>query len=245
MTRIGLPAYINALPFHLPFTLGELKTGHSFECAIPSVLNKRLRTNTLDAALTSCAEYFDGPYRSVPGYCIGAHKEILSVNLYIRGSVDGARIGCTHHSATSIALLKVLCRYFWKVEADFVPLRENEAYDGMLIIGDDALKQMTIPGYKTIDLAAAWHEATGLPFVFAVISTRDGIAFPEEEFEAALKWSESNRERLVEAAHSQSQLPKSLINRYYDICNYRLGEKELEGLNLFKELREGVSKVCS
>lgn len=245
MARVGIVEYINALPFHLPYKLGELKTKHTFEYAIPSTLNSFLRAGKLEAALTSCAEYFDGPYSLVPGFCIGARKEILSVNLYIRERVDGARIGVTHHSATSIALLKVLCRHYWKAEPKFVPLKDEEEYDGMLIIGDDALKQMTIPGYKTIDLAAAWHEETGLPFVFAVIAARNGNGFSGEEFEAALRWSEANRSRLVEAAHMQSGLPKHLINRYYDVCNYRLGERELEGLNLFKQLRESVSEICA
>ncbi len=245
MARIGIVEYINALPFHLPYRLGELQTEHTFEHAIPSVLNSRLRAGELDAALTSCAEYFDGPYRLVPGFCIGAHKEILSVNLYLRGELDGASIGLTHHSATSIALLKVLCRHFWKVEPKFAPLEKNQEYDGMLIIGDDALARMTIPGYKTIDLAEAWHKATGLPFVFAVIAAREGALFREDVFEKALEWSAANRERLVEAAHAQSGLPKTLISRYYDVCKYRLGEKELEGLKLFQKLRESVSEVCT
>jgi len=245
MTQIGIVEYINALPFHLPYQLGELQTENSFTYAIPSVLNAQLREGELDMALTSCAEYFDGPYQLMPGYCIGAHKEILSVNLYIKGSLDGARIGLTHHSATSIALLKVLCHHFWKVEPDFVPLTENEEYDGFLIIGDDALKQMTIPGYQTIDLATAWYEATQLPFVFAVIAVREGINIKGDVFEDALQWSDANRDRLVEAAHAQCGLPAALINRYYDVCKYRLGEKELEGLHLFQRLRESVSKVCA
>lgn len=243
MAQIGIVEYINALPFYFPLQIGELQTEHTFTYDIPSRLNTQLREGKLDMALTSCSEYLDGTYQLLPGYCIGAHKEILSVNLYLQGKLDGGRIGLTHHSATSIALLKVLCHHFWKEKPNFVPLQEGEKYDGFLLIGDNALKKMTIPGYRTIDLASAWYEATRLPFVFAVIAVREGIQCDGDEFEAALQWSEANRERLVEAAYTQTGLPKNLINRYYDVCCYRLGEKELEGLQLFKNLRESVSKI--
>ncbi len=242
MTHIGIVEYINALPLRL----GAPKSANTFTYAIPSVLNRMLRQGELDMALTSCAEYFDGPYDLMPGYCIGAQKEILSVNLYSRvPSLDGARIGLTHHSATSIALLKVLCHHFWKVEPTFVPLQQGEEYDASLIIGDDALKQMTIPGYQTIDMATAWYEATGLPFVFAVFAVREGVQADPAPFEAALQWSEAHPEELIEAAHAQSGLPKPLIKRYYEVCHYRLGEQELKGLELFKKLRQSVSEICA
>ncbi len=250
--NIGIVEYINALPFHLPFRLGELQTKATFTYGIPSELNRQLHEGKLDIALTSSVEYFNGSYQLLPGYCIGAHKEILSVNLYIRGEqvvrdknfdrkvLEGAQIGLTHHSGTSIALLKVLCAHFWKVKPNFVPLTQNEVYDGFLLIGDDALKKLTIPGYQTIDLATAWYEATQLPFVFALITMREDISYKADEFEKALQWSETHREYLVDAAHKQCGLPKALINRYYDVCKYRLGENELEGLHLFQSLSKHV-----
>ncbi len=248
MTRIGMVEYINALPFHLPFRLGELTTNASITYGIPSALNAQLRAGDLDMALTSCAEYFDGPYNLLPGFCIGAFKEILSVNLYTRTELDGATIALTHHSATSVALVKVLCHHFWRVEPTFVPLDREKpltSYDAFLLIGDEALEQLTIPGYQTIDLAHAWYEATQLPFVFAVFAQRKGAQDYSEELEAALQWSEANRERLIHEAHQQSGLDPELIDRYYSLCCYRLGPKEREGLDLFQQLRENVSKVCT
>ncbi|MCH9626680.1 MAG: Chorismate dehydratase [Chlamydiales bacterium] len=249
MTHIGMVEYINALPFHLPFRLGEIKTEASITYGIPSAVNAQLRAGKLDMALTSCAEYFDGPYQLLPGFCIGACKEILSVNLYTRlPKLDGATIAVTHHSATSIALLKVLCHHFWKVEPTFIPLEREKPlthYDAFLLIGDEALEQLTIPGYQTIDLASAWYEATQLPFVFAVFAQRGGAHDHSGELEASLQWSEANRGRLIHEAHLQSGLAPELIDRYYTLCRYRLEDKEREGLNLFQQLREHVSKVCA
>ena len=243
MARIGIVKYINALPFRFPMQIGELQTEHTFAYDIPSRLNTQMRERNLDIALTSSSEYLSGAYQFLPGYCIAARQEILSVNLYLKGELNGGKIGLTHHSATSVTLLRVLCHHFWKKTPYFVPLSDREEYDGFLLIGDYALKKMTISGYRTIDLASAWYEATGLPFVFAVIAVRQGVQWDDNIFERALQWSEANRTQLIEAAYTQSGLPKSLINRYYDMCYYRLGKKELEGLQTFKNLSERVPKI--
>lgn len=236
---VGMIEYINAFPFRM----GMEHMDTTFIFGVPSTINKLLRSGELDIALTSSVAYFEGPFQMVPpGFGIAAHDEILSVNLYLRGALrDNIRIGITHHSATSAALLKVLCHHFWKVEALFEPL--TDTCDGFLLIGDEALKQRTISGYQTIDLAAAWYKATQLPFVFAVFMQKEGMNC-SAQLESALQWSEAHREMIVEKAHLKTGLPKLLINKYYDKCHYRLGPRELEGLNLFKEL-SNVQQVYS
>lgn len=244
--RIGIVKYINAFPFYLPYRLGELKSPSTFQFGIPSQVNTWFREGTIDLALTSCTEYFDSHCKGLPSYGIAAQNEILSVNLYLRTSLNKARIGVTHHSATSVSLLKVLCRFFWKATPDLIPFDRQkplEEYGGILLIGDEALSKSTLPGYETVDLGKAWNEATSLPFVFALFSQKENRKLPEEEIEAALQWSENNRALLVSEAEKQSGLPPSLINRYYDLCRYRLREQEREGLYLFQTLRERVSEI--
>ncbi|MEZ5314812.1 MAG: menaquinone biosynthesis protein [Chlamydiales bacterium] len=241
MVHLGIVSYINALPFYLPFKLGVLKTTHTFEYGIPTILNDYLRTEKIEAALTSSIEYLQGSYQLAPDLCIATYQESLSVNLYLRGKLEGGSIGLTHQSATSVILLKILCRHFWNVTPQFFPLIKGKSYDGILMIGDDALKRLTIPHHKTIDLATAWYQMTGLPFVFAVIAIRKGVLFDSKELRQALEWSKIHRQHLVEVAYHQTQLPKLLINHYYDSFHYQLKERELEGLDLFKKLKEDVS----
>ncbi len=243
MTNIGIVEYINALPFHLPFSLGELKTDAAFTFDVPSALNRSLRNGEIDMALSSSAEGLDGAYQRLSNFCIAAQKEIRSVNLYLKGPIEKARIALTPHSATSVSLLKVICHHFWNVHPQFVSM--SEECDGFLLIGDEALKKSSIPGYQTFDLAKIWYEATGLPFVFAVFSVREGVEMQTEMFEKALNWSEVHREKLISEAHKRSGLPNHIIDQYYDLCFYRMGEKEQEGLKHFQQLRQCVSEICA
>ena len=245
--QVGCVEYINTLPFHLPFKLKKISSSAEFTFAIPAQLNNLLRQNKLDSALTSCIEYLDGDYTLLPGFGMAGQRKILSVNLYTKSappSLNGARIGLTHHSATSIALLKVLCHHYWKTKPCFEPLKRNEPfsnYTAFLLIGDEALKKQTIPGFQTIDLGAIWYEMTGLPFVFAVFLFRkkieaNKIAIFQEEMSRALDWSDSNRQIVVKEALKQCPLSPELTHQYFSLLQHRLEEKEMEGLNLFKNL---------
>ena len=245
--NVGCVSYINALPLHLPFQLGHIHTCAQFTYAIPSVLNRMLSEEKLDVALSSSVEYLDKNYRLLPHLGIVGLNQVLSVNLYTRTSVDrldGARIGLTHHSATSISLLKVLCRHFWKVS----PKWENEPlsiYDAFLLIGNEALKQDHVPGFQTIDLAAAWYEMTGLPFVFAVFSARKDIDNGrldrlQQQLNSALTWSEAHPQEIEHAALIQCELSLERIRAYYASLSYRLGPQEIESLELFRKYRLDV-----
>lgn len=249
--RLGFVDYINALPFTLPFRLGKMPASIIPTYAIPSKLNALLRENSLDAALTSSALYLDSSFSLLPGYGIAAHKEILSVNLYHKKGRPLSEIALTHHSETSISLLKVLLQQ-WRVQTSFIPLdrsRPLESYEAFLLIGDEALEKMHIPGYETIDLAKAWHEITHLPFVFAVFSIRndlDQVQLLQESLEKALAWSKTHFETLIQYAHEKTHLPELLIRKYYSLCIYRLQDKEMEGLEKFKEMRKtDVQAVCT
>ena len=46
--------------------------------------------------------------------------------------------------------------------------------DAVLVIGDRAMKVPHEPFHEVVDLAEAWHNLTGLPFVFALWVARGG-----------------------------------------------------------------------
>lgn len=249
MLRIGWVSSINAFPFHLPFKKDT--EDFLFSYAAPTHLNHMLKEGELDVALTSSVEYLDQRYLLLPGFGIAANSCIRSVNLYTKRSphlLDGARIGLTSQSATSVALLKVLCHHVWKVNPRFELLDRTlsfDAYDGVLLIGDEALQYKTLPHFQTIDLASVWYEATHYPFVFAVFSvkeTSDPVALRsfEKSLPEALAWSETHAEHVIEAAEQKSGLPPALIREYFQTCQYRIGHQEWEGLKLFNSMRQDV-----
>jgi putative solute-binding protein len=240
--NIGFVSYLNAIPMHL-YLQSAAATLH-FD--VPSALNKALKEGKLDACLSSATVALDEGYEYLP-YCIAAKNEILSVNLYVKDTVTDLSSVCialTSQSNASISLLKVLCHHLWKVTPNFTllnsPLHSHEAF---LLIGDQALQTLHMPGYKVIDLAKSWTELTQLPFVFALFTYKKHTAALDplvENLETSLLCSEMHMDQVVLAAQKRSSLESTLLRRYYTLCTYRLGEKEREGLNLFARLRKEV-----
>jgi predicted solute-binding protein len=253
--RVGWVGYINALPFTLPFELGKVGRGRLENTyAPPTALNELLQQKKLDIALTSCVECLDGEYHLLPGFGIASAQNVMSVNLYTRFSpstLNGALVGLTPHSATASALLRVLCRHFWKVDPNFELLnQEYTHYTAFLLIGDEALHHLSIPGYQTIDLAAAWYEMTGLPFVFALFVSQKEVDINarsrfQNQLNEALQWGKRHPNEIAHHAQARCPLSLALIRQYYGCLHYRLGENEREGLQTFNKLRKDVPAVCT
>lgn len=249
MLRVGFVQYINSLPLYAAFQRKQITTPGNLTYAIPSKLNALFSAGELDISLISTATFLKGDYESLP-YGIVAKKEILSVNLYVREnlpSLDNNTVALTHHSATSIALLKLLCRKFWRVKPHFIPLDRTKNltdYSSFLLIGDEALKQNTFPGYTTIDLAEQWHKYTHLPFVFALFAVQKEVMQkhkPEVELftkqlSAAHTWGHENATAVASMAQEKSALSLPLINTYFSLCSYSLGPQELKSIDTFAHL---------
>lgn len=139
----GSISYLNLLPFQVflkqYLSHNASKMSFNYKRAVPSQINKALKRRSIHAAFISSVES-----RKCKCTDLGiiAHKKVYSV-LLLKGKnqEDPA-------SATSNQLAKVL------------NLR------GQVLIGDIALKHY-LDGTDGIDLAEAWYNKTGLPFVFA------------------------------------------------------------------------------
>lgn len=240
--NVGFVSYLNALPLHLHLESSSAK----FHFDVPAALNKALAEGHLDACLTSSTATLDCGYEYLP-YCIAAKNEILSVNLYVKDTITDLSKVCialTSQSNASISLLKVLCHHLWKATPSFTPLNAPlNSYESFLLIGDEALQTLHMPGYRIIDLAKTWTEWTNLPFVFALFAYKKySVALNQwtKHLEKSLLVSETHMDKVVQAAQTRSHLKSTLLRRYYSLCTYRLGEKERAGLNLFAHLRKEV-----
>ena len=139
----GSISYLNLLPFQL-FLKRHLrsdaaKMAFRYKRAVPSQINASLRRGEVNAAFISSIH---SPRFHCTDLGIIADKKVYSVFvLPEEESTDPA-------SATSNRLAKILDLH------------------GRVLIGDAALKYY-LDGGEGIDLAEAWHQQTGLPFVFA------------------------------------------------------------------------------
>lgn len=201
MLNIGLIDYLNTMPFH--YDLAERLEGVDvhFERGVPSLMNTMLKSGEIDLAPISAIETarHADEYVVLPGLSIASLGAVKTVLLFSwaadMSELDGKSIALTDHSATSVALLKVLCRERYHVEPQYTVTRQHlpsmlAEHEGALVIGDDALvegvhhRRVTPPAHLRpttdngelrpyiFDLGDEWLKMTGLPFTFSVWAAR-------------------------------------------------------------------------
>lgn len=172
--KISAVSYLNTLPFHFGLENSyELKEKISLSKDIPSICADKLISGVVDIGLIPVAEISKIPSaKIISDYCIGAVGKVNTVLLLSDVKLtDIKRIFLDYQSRTSVNLLKIVAKQYWKIKPRF--LHSTEGYeeqikdaDAGLIIGDRAFQYMN--QYKYIyDLSDEWMKYTGLPFVFA------------------------------------------------------------------------------
>lgn len=124
--------------------------------------------------------------RIITDYCIGAEGAVDTVVLLSDTPLaDIRRIYLDSHSRTSVQLVRVLAREYWRIEPEWIDSadcsRKLQPGEAMVAIGDKvfALREEHRYAY-CYDLAQEWADLTGgLPFVFAawVACTAAGAEF--------------------------------------------------------------------
>ncbi|HXP60228.1 MAG TPA: menaquinone biosynthesis protein [Dongiaceae bacterium] len=241
--RVGSVRFLNAVPL----TRG-LEEQVFF--ATPSELAARLERAELDAALVSVTEPLRrGGYDILDGVAIASVGEVKSVFLAHRGPLEGAReVFCDPASLTSIHLLRVLLAERG-VKASFKPLASYDFAalpDYALLIGDTALDFLLAPrSHRIWDLGAAWHELTGLPFVYAVWALRRG--FDNTPLRRQLRQAcQLGLDTLDSIVRDHAQYDYDFRNHYLrSNIHYRLGADEKRGLARFAALlqKHGLGPV--
>ena len=106
-------------------------------------------------------------------YCIGAEGPVASVCLFSETPIENIeKVYLDYQSRTSVRLAQVLLKEYWKKEVELVDASGEDFRDKIggttagVVIGDRALEQRSRSTY-IYDLAEAWIDHTGLPFVFA------------------------------------------------------------------------------
>ena len=242
--RLGAVGYLNARP--LVYGL-DASPRFSIRYDLPSECARLLHDSAIDVGLIPSIEYLrGGPYRIVPDLAIASSGPVASVALYAaRAMADVRSIAVDTSSRTSIALVSVLCRCWFRIQPTFEPhgpdLTDMLAHcDAALIIGDKALfpdesmlqRQMV----EKIDLGEAWSRMTALPFVYAFWAGRPD-ALQREDVEALTKARDEGVGRPDELARSyladSPERQKAGADYLRDNIRYYLRDEERAGLDLF------------
>jgi len=245
---IGKIPYLNSVPFYARFQKNRFK----ILPVAPRRMGVLSEQGEIDAGPFSLIDYFRQEERlELMGWCIATRDQVKSVMLFSKegwADLNGKKIGITEDTATSVKLLQVLLEKKYAVRAQFERLHSGVndycSYDAVLLIGDEALRRnkLGLDGFELVyDLAREWYDWQKLPFVFAVWavkkSLRDDI---KNELKGILASSiERSEENIISAAglHGRSVgLTEDETQEYLSGFNYRLGERERQAMDVFRQL---------
>jgi chorismate dehydratase len=171
--KVAAVSYLNTKP--LLYGLRDHKVMKMMDLSVdyPSKIAQQLIDGEVDVALVPVAVVPKlQESHIITDYCIGAEGPVASVCLFSEVPLhDIKRILLDYQSRSSVALLKVLVKEYWKLDVELVETsggyeKEIKGTDAGLVIGDRALVQRMISPY-VYDLAEHWIRFTNLPFLFA------------------------------------------------------------------------------
>lgn len=242
--RVGAVGYLNAKPLY--YRLCQHAPGVELSLDYPSVLADQLANSDLDVALIPSIEYLRGidrGYEILPGFAIAAHGPVRSVKLFSRVPFPQIRrLALDNGSRTSQALCQIWLSKQHGVRPDRieslpldVPAEESTA-DAVMLIGDRAMRDPAGHFFAIVDLAQAWNEMMGLPFVFALWVTRSGVDLGELPAQLARSKADGlvNAETIAgENAIRLGLDRESCIDYLTRVLSYDLGPREIAGLKRF------------
>ncbi|MBI3519587.1 MAG: menaquinone biosynthesis protein [Bacteroidetes bacterium] len=170
--KLSIVNYYNTTPFLYGLHHRPVKWPHVMELDIPSTCAKKLKQKQVDIGLVPVAILPQlNSYHIITDYCIGAVGKVDSVKLFSQKPLDElTHVLLDYQSKTSVTLVQVLNKHFWKKDIQFINATEGfetqiNDTTGAVIIGDRTFGLTEHP-YQ-YDLAEEWQTYTGLPFVFA------------------------------------------------------------------------------
>jgi chorismate dehydratase len=251
VVRLGAVSYLNTKP--IVHGLDQRPDLFTIRLDVPAQCAMLLHEGRVDLGLIPAIEYLRGAYRIVPGVAIGSDGPIASVAVFSRVPIDRIEtVALDMSSRTSAALTRILCAKRWQIAPRFLPADPDlrtmlERADAALLIGDLALvAEASTYSATKIDLGAEWKAMTGLPFVYAMWTGRDGAIDPPHaaELNAARDRGVATLDGIAaQFAEGDARLESRARAYLRDNLKYGLGDAERAGLGRFHELAAEIGLV--
>jgi chorismate dehydratase len=173
---------LNAAPFVYGLQAKDFKDYITLMLMPPAQCAESFAAAHVDAALIPVGALGQcNDYQIVSDYCIGASENVYSVCLFANEPINMLNsVYLDTDSRTSAKLVQILMQEYWHVSPTFIPLQMdsltnfNKKGVGFLLIGDKTFDCRSHFSH-IYDMAQAWKNHTGLPFVFAVWVAKNGI----------------------------------------------------------------------
>jgi len=235
--RVGIVNYLNTAPLIYGLKNSDIINEIELFPDYPANLARDLINDQIDLGLVPVAVL---PHLEqwwlVGDYCIGAEGAVASVCLFSDVPLhDVKKVLLDYQSRTSVALAEILIREHWKLDVQIE--NAEEGFEDMIagttaavVIGDRALRLRHSAKYK-YDLAEAWKDFTGLPFVFAAWVSNKPL--PEK---VIASFNEANAFGVQHIPDVLATLDSDLFdleNYFTTYISYQLDSKKKEGLQRF------------
>lgn len=239
--RIGAVNYLNTKP--LVYGLEKLLPEAQLVYDLPSRLADSLAADELDIALVPSIELNRHPeWKIVSDACIACRGPVLSVKLMFR--TDPAQVcslALDEGSRTSAVLAQILLKEIYDIRPKLEILSigsepEDACTDGVLVIGDRAMRSASQSFVEVWDLGDRWCRWAELPFVFAMWVARAGID-TDSVAEQLAKARDDGCQHLAEIAQVEAEsmgLSRDVVQNYLSQnLHYQLHSKERSSLEYF------------
>ena len=240
--RVGAVSYLNTKP--LLYGLQQHAVYESIELMedYPANLARALQENAIDIGLVPVAVIpgLAAPY-IISDFCIGASGPVASVCIFSQVPMESIKaVYLDYQSKTSVNLARILLKNYWKQDVLLLEAPSNfmDLIDGTtsaVIIGDRALEKYNSYAYR-YDLAEAWINYTGKPFVFATwVSNKPLDKVFITDFNEANKLGLNNIDTVVEQL-SHKTISYDLHTYFTKNISYTLDAVKKEGMAQFLSL---------
>jgi chorismate dehydratase len=238
--RVASVIYFNSKPL-----IEELADDPEIELslAVPARLIDDLQNGQTDVALLPVIDLLrlEGA-RIIPAGGIGCDGPTLTVRVFSRVPLDEVtELACDVESHTSVALARVLLAEVYGTRPEFKAYRAGETSEPetILIIGDKVVCDEPQDYPHQMDLGEAWKRLTGLPFVFAVWTARQGVDLRDLPLRLTTAKQTGLRkiDQLVEQYAVPAGWPRELAKKYLTShLVFDVGPAQLEGIKRFLSL---------
>ena len=243
-------SYLNTKPFLTGLVNNSVGSELQINEATPSECAAQLIEGEAGIGLVPVAAIPHIPNaKIISDYCIGCDGSVGTVILFSNEPISSvSSIILDYQSRTSVQLLKLLVKEYWKKEMEYqqgepgFELNASEG-QGVLVIGDRAMDLNDNYRYK-YDLGEIWKQHTGLPFVFATwIATQPLTDQFIDQFNQGLSEGLSQIPRLIQKLDCR---PHFSLDKYYnEFLSFEMDAKKHQALELFLgklgyEMNEGL-----
>lgn len=252
MIRIGKIPYLNSILF---FHGLENDPNVRLEPLVPRALSSAAHDGEVDAGPVPLVTAWEIEDRFTPlgDFCISTIDRAHSILFFSKrpfDQLDGAEIGVTNETSTSVRLLRALLAHAWRVRPARFTNVDWPTNDAFLLIGDEALiHRRGVKDYPHVaDLGEVWHKWTGLPFVFARWMVRSSMAEADKArlvatIDRSLADGWSHFERVVSPRSHDLHMTIAEMRDYLQAFRFRMTTAEHQAIGKFRQFDEAARQA--